>query len=105
MSSTLTSHDGHEIRLTSLTVSSHAGHPALKISIFLVGILFSYSFIDSRLCSIQAHAICPTACAPSKAPSAQLFPSHFLAAAAARIQIAAFTRCNAFRYRDLTATL
>ena len=33
MSSTVTSQDGHAIRFTSAMASSHAGHPALKISI------------------------------------------------------------------------
>ena len=36
ISMTVTSQDGQATRLTSSTVSSHAGHPALKISILRV---------------------------------------------------------------------
>src|SRR5262249_19571460 len=43
ISNTVTSHEGHAIRLTSSTVSSQAAHPALKISIVrLVAIVVSF---------------------------------------------------------------
>src|ERR687885_2171956 len=46
ISNTVTSQEGHAIRLTSVTVSSQAGHPALKISIVrLVAIVVSLSAV------------------------------------------------------------
>jgi hypothetical protein len=46
MSSTAISHDEHESRFTSSTVSLHTGHPALNISIFLLAMLFPPIFIN-----------------------------------------------------------
>ena len=52
ISKTVTSHEGHAIWLTSVTVSSQAGHPALKISI----VRFAAIVVPFQLCTSSSVA-------------------------------------------------
>jgi hypothetical protein len=65
MSRTVTSQDGHAMRLTSWIVSSHAGHPALNTSIL-------------RLVAIVCYLVCDAFIHPSRTSNLSPIPRYMV---------------------------